>query len=630
MRRILASLLAATLCGGAQAGMEVKWKRPKDSYLGTALFDLYQDRNFTGIIKLAAAHDMNQVKLQHDDSELALAMLNLSYGLHRETAAVMIDLANKGTLNNDIRNHIWFYIAKIRYQRGYFTQAESALSSITGALPLELEQDLQSFMALLLMDRLQYGPAIDVLKQLRGRTTAVPFGRFNTGVSLLLEKEEAEKRQKVGKKIDIDLAAKEEEALKFLRAVASFPGRNTEEKSLHDRANVHLGYISLIEKKDSKAAIEHFEQVRLHGSEANDALLGLGWAHYNLEEYDRALVAWMELAKRNVADQNVQEARVAVPYTLAKLGAMEDAAAKYTFALDSFKQELKSLDTTINLVRKGAYFDKLLTSVEDGVKGWRGDVYSLPKSTESYYFTQMLARHDYQEALKNYRDLRYLLEQLDVWERNLDAYEDTSRYWQGNLQSNLARFDDTSFNQRVKELRDTRDRYAVELMDIELTAEAMKLATPKELEQLNRIRRLKAAVELDAGKSSRETQLNRIDLIERRVLWEIHSNYPSRLRKLKQSIEETDQAITQAVSKKNNLKDTAKKASYAAGKFQARFDTSRAKIKALRPKIDAAVKESEQHLISIALKDLEKRKELLSNFIAQVSFSVGAVFDSGK
>ena len=147
------SLISLWCCGILVAGTEVKWKNVKDPILGDALFHLYQDKNLSGIIQLSADRQLGRVKLQKEEAELALTMLNLAYGLHREAASNLVTIQKRGNINKDISNHIWFYIAKIRYQRGYFAMAESALSQISGALPWELEQDLQLFMALLLLDR---------------------------------------------------------------------------------------------------------------------------------------------------------------------------------------------------------------------------------------------------------------------------------------------------------------------------------------------------------------------------------------------------------------------------------------------------------------------------------------------
>ncbi len=120
-----------------------------------------------------------------------------------------------------------------------------------------------------------------------------------------------------------------------------------------------------------------------------------------------------------------------------------------------------------------------------------------------------------------------------------------------------------------------------------------------------------------------------LNLLERRVLWDIHSQFTSRLRKLKNTITETEQAIADAAGQKNKLQKVVEQGLTDSKTRLARVAKTRAKIKTLRAQLEQEIKTTEKYMIDIALKDLEGRKTLLSNFIAQVSFSVGAFFDMG-
>ncbi len=611
-RFISLTFIGLCYCSTLSAGTEVKWKNVKDPILGDALFHLYQDQNFSGIIQLSADQQLGRVKLQKEEAELALTMLNLSYGLHREAASDMVMLQKRGNVNKDISNHIWFYIAKIRYQRGYFAMAESALSQITGALPWELEQDLQLFMALLLMDRGEFSPASKVLGQIKGNTGAVPFARFNSAVSLVQNEEM-------------------EEALAALQQVSEIEFLTEQEKYLRDRANIYLGYYQLLEEENPEKAISYFEKVHLFGVESNEALLGLGWAHYALDQYEPALVAWSELTTRNTSDPNVQEAMIAVPFTLAKNESFTRSADLYNLALEAFNHEIKSIESTIQSVIKGAFFDKLLTDISEGEKGWNGDVYTLPKSSESYYFTQMLARHDYQEALKNYRDLRYLQNRLTEWRRDLATFDDTNHYWIDNLLNRAKEFSQQQFTKTAQELKDTRTQFMAQLAAIEANRDAMALASSKELRQLARVVELKASLELGASNNPKAQQQRRqLSLLERQILWDIHSKFSSRLRKAKLDLDEVVNTVSQTTQRHQALTTLAQDAVTHARTFDGKIGRLNGKINALQPKIADAIEETEAHLINIAVFALEERRTQLEAFIAQVSFSVGVSYDGKR
>jgi len=56
--------------------------------------------------------------------------------------------------------------------------------------------------------------------------------------------------------------------------------------------------------------------------------------------------------------------------------------------------------------------------------GWFWQLKSLPDAPESRYLYAVLAGHDFQEGLKNYRDLVYLNGTLERWGDSMGAFQD--------------------------------------------------------------------------------------------------------------------------------------------------------------------------------------------------------------
>ena len=54
---------------------------------------------------------------------------------------------------------------------------------------------------------------------------------------------------------------------------------------------------------------------------------------------------------------------------------------------------------------------------------WR-DRATWPRCRAPSHLTPVLAQHEFQEALKNYRDLRFLAKNLDDWREKLGVFED--------------------------------------------------------------------------------------------------------------------------------------------------------------------------------------------------------------
>ena len=141
-------------------------------------------------------------------------------------------------------------------------------------------------------------------------------------------------------------------------------------------------------------------------------------------DFDRALVPWSILAKREVTDPAVQEAMLAVPYAYGKLKAYGRAAQLYGRALAAFGKEIDKLDASIKSIREGNFLKALTREELKQDADWVVKLRNLPKAPETYYLLNLMASNDFQESLKNYLDLEELRRKLAVWDGDLDAFEE--------------------------------------------------------------------------------------------------------------------------------------------------------------------------------------------------------------
>ncbi|MCX7902265.1 MAG: tetratricopeptide repeat protein, partial [Burkholderiaceae bacterium] len=316
-------------------------------HYGDSLFYFFQDRYFTALTSLMVSQHFARLSGHEEDAELLRGGLLLSYGLHKQAGEVFTALIERGA-PPAVRDRAWFYLAKIRYQRGLLAQAEEALARIGGALPAPLDEERTLLAANLLMARGAYAEAAKLLAAVTD--SAGLFTRFNLGVAMI----------KSG-----DVAG----GTALLDQVATAPAHSEEDRSLRDRANVVLGFAAL-QNKDPARARTYLERVRLQGLHANRALLAFGWAALELKQVQAALVPWTELAARTPVDAAVLEAKLAVAYAFAELGAMRQALEGYQQALAAFEREAAALDESIAAIQAGQLTAALLARNPGEEMGW--------------------------------------------------------------------------------------------------------------------------------------------------------------------------------------------------------------------------------------------------------------------
>ena len=133
---LAAATLLAAACGTAGAGTptfpaysdvapNTKARAIEAPYYGDALFHFFQDRYFTSITTLMASQHFQRIAPHDDEAEVLRGGMLLSYGLHKEAGEIFARLIDKGAAP-PVRDRAWFYLAKIRYQRGFLAEADDA------------------------------------------------------------------------------------------------------------------------------------------------------------------------------------------------------------------------------------------------------------------------------------------------------------------------------------------------------------------------------------------------------------------------------------------------------------------------------------------------------------------------
>ena len=349
--------IAALVCLGAAslaAPAAARERAPngtvvQDLAYGEVLFHFFQEDYFTALTRLLAAQQRNELEVHAAEAELMLGGLYLSYGQHRLAGEIFERLLAQ-SVEPEFHDRAWFFLAKIWYQRGYLADAEAALSRIGGELPEALEPERRMLHAQVLMSQERFEEALAALESWRRPSDEwVGYAKYNVGVALV----------RLGRV---------EEGARVLNEVGTLDPENPALAALRDKANVALGY-AWLQAARPLAAKPPLQRVRLEGPFSNKALLGVGWADAELQDYRAALAPWLELKNRSLLDAAVQESLLAVPYAFARLGAERQAADYYTEAIAAFDAEIARLTSAIEAVRRGELIGQLLGR-DPHASGW--------------------------------------------------------------------------------------------------------------------------------------------------------------------------------------------------------------------------------------------------------------------
>ena len=578
----------------------------EEPHYGEILFYFYQEDYFPAIVRLLAAQEQGQLEQHAAQADLLKGGLYLSYGHHLEAAEIFERLL-ADNVNPEIRDRTWFFLAKIWRQRGYLDKAQRALDNIGDNLPDDVKREATMLQAQLLIDGGEYDRAIALLEGWKGKTEWSRYAQFNLGVALVR-------------------SGRMDEASKILEELGDIDPWNEELTSLRDKANLALGY-ALLQSGQAHEAKPLLQRVRLEGPFSNKALLGVGWADAELDRYQRALVPWMELRGRNLLDPAVQESMLAIPYALAQLDSISQAADHYVNAIEAFYEESNRIDRTIGHLESGQFFDEFITDDPLDSTGWYWRMEALPEGPQARYLFHLLATHEFQEGLKNYRALNYLWNNLDRWQQSVEVYANMLETRRLAYEERLPRVQEALSRADIDGMVQRKLEFDALLNDIEQSGDWLALANKREFDMWGEITSLEKTPSLSADIPEADEVRDKIKLLKGVLHWRLEKDFGDRLWRIRRDLRETGEALVETQRARRQVDDSMQKQPLEFRAFDERVYGLEPRIEAMKMRVGDAMAEQRAFLQAIAVGELQAQQRRMDTYTVQARFALAAIYD---
>jgi hypothetical protein len=578
----------------------------KAPHYGDALFYFFQDRYFTSVTTMMASQHFERLQHHDDEAEVLRGGMLASYGMTREAGQIFAQLIDRGA-SAPVRDRAWFYLAKIRYQRGYLPEAEDALGRVENKLPRELEEERGLLQANLLMARADYAGAVSTLSGLPVKTLGSRYVRYNLGIALL-KSGNAKRGTELLDEIGRDSAA------------------NEEYRSLRDRANVALGFSALAENRAQEART-YLERVRLQSLQSSKALLGFGWAADALKDPQLALVPWQELAQRDFGDTAVLEAQIAVPYAYAELGAFGQALQRYESAIAAFERENADLGESIKAIRAGKLIDTLVEQNPGEEMGWFWKISDLTDMPRARHLAQVLAQHEFQEAMKNYRDLRFLAKNLDDWREKLTVFDDMLAARRKAFADRLPLVRERQQQVDIEALVKRRDAVAAEVAAGEAAGDGLAFADAKQLELLEKMKEVRRIVDAPAADEEVFKARDRVRLVAGVLSWQIVQDSVGRLWDAKVELERIEGQLAETKRLADALSQAQRDEPLRFDRFAQRIAAITPVLQVMIPHVAALGREQRLEAQDVAVAELSGQQQRIAAYTTQARFALAQLYD---
>ena len=607
----LAAALALGTAGASAASKEDRkaaLTRVQDLHYGDVLFQSFMGEDLEALIRLEAYDSWSLLPHHQGEAELLAGGLYLQLGMYNEAGRRFESLLAQ-SVPPSVQARAWFYLAKVWYVRGYYDRSTAALRRIESELTPAQQAERVHMEANALLELERYDEAIDLLAKWRSESSWMQYARFNLGAALA----------RVGRLND---------AVPFLDAVGQLDTDNEELLALKDKANLAQGF-AWLQGGEAAKALPVLERVRLQGPQSSRALLGLGWAYTALGRHEDALTPWIELKERNLLDAAVQEAYLAVPYAFAQLGANGQAAQYYEEALNSFQGERGRIDVAVSHIREGSLMQNLLGSddANSPQRGWFWQLQALPDAPESRYLYPVLAGNDFQEGLKNFRDLAYVGSVLARWDENMVVYDDMIDTREQAYAERVPRADALLGSAALDNLTARRKTVEGRINDVVNLEDVAALGTPEQREQWQRIADIEVGLMTQPDGEETAAAREKLRLVKGVLYWDLRQIYPERLYQQRRELRSLDKLLAESHGRWLRVEEARRTAPTTTGDFGQRIAALQARLAALRARIDTAATAQEGLLAGIATGELEAQRQRLVDYEEQARFALATIYD---
>jgi len=587
----------------------------KDVFFGETLYHAFQEDWFQAIARLDTElgqyrrldePGLDTLSYHINQAQFGVGDFELGYRMHLRAGRAMTAVI-EGNVEEPVRNEAIYRLARLYFQKDQPEDAFHALERIRGGVPAAIRDDLEFLRGQILLANGRFPEAARAFKDLQKAGSLEGFAGYNLGIALMKEGKEQDGRESLDRTGQI---------------LSDTPAT----LAIRDKSNLVLGY-KLLEENAGENARLVLERVRLSGPFSNRALLGSGWADASQGRFERALVPWSILAEREVTDPAVQEALLAVPYAYGKLNVHGRAAVLYGKALESFGKEVDKLGASIKSVKEGKFLQALSREELKQDSDWVVRLRSLPEAPETHYLLQLMASHDFQESLKNYLDLNELQKKLDVWERDLDAFEDIIRERRAYYEPLLPEID-RAFRQLDSQMRlrlEQRERIQKRLNAMLTAPRPDYLATGEERIISENIGRMEQALAANGGTPD-ETK-ERINRLQGVLLWNISTEYDQRLTDTFRNQRDLNEVMDRLKKQYNAFVRTRQAATQSYEGYDDLISRERNRIASARENVKVLMACQGNMLETMAVNELARRRERLEKFQITARFAIADSYD---
>jgi hypothetical protein len=299
-------------------------------------------------------------------------------------------------------------------------------------------------------------------------------------------------------------------------------------------------------------------------------------------------------------------------------------------AIEAFNEEINRIDAAISTIRQGDMLDVLMSNDVPDELGWFWFLEQLPSSNVNHYLYHLLATHEFQEALKNYRDLKFMQGNLGRWDESMFAFQDMLDTREAAYQQRLPMIEESLGKFDLDAMMEKRLEYESRLNSVDKNEDILGLATPKEQEIWNQLMEIEDKLAGFPRDAALDEAREKHKLLKGVLLWKLTESYKARLWRDRKGIKDLDRALKEAQRRYVLVERAQEEAPRRTQQFAQRIDALYPRLDTLQGRVDQALVDQDLYIQDVAVNELEAQKKRLGTYLVQARFALATIYDQSS
>jgi hypothetical protein len=576
---------------------ENKHDDTNELFYKNTLFHYYSGDYITALSKAMINNEKYNNSTLEPRNKLLLGGIYLAYGLNYDAKTIFENI-NTDSLDEELRNIIWFYIGRDFYRNFDYNNSAAALERISEQFPRTRKLEKTNILSNVYVHNNNLVKLERMLENSNPDSANYQYILFNLAIAHLKQNNP-------------------EKGKKYLIKLTEDKPENIEQASIADKARLHLANLHF-KNEDYKSTIKYIDDMNADGLFAESAIYLSALAHSMSGNSKRAFSLLNKLKTRESKDIYQFYSILLIARILEQNGNLEDSLKVLNDGVVSIQHTKKELDELIKKIRSQLFFDNFR-------KDENGEI-TIVSPQYKYLLAELSFNRDFSGLYNHYIDLLNLRETVNHWKNQIPEFYIMLKERDKHFKQKKKAISTTKYSDIRNDYAEKLGKLEIKFNKINATHDVEGLYTQSETEYSEDLNYVSDTITKLKKHEDLGDYEYKVDLMKGINYWNAAQQYHTRIWETESNLKQSRKHLKALDEQIASLKVSAN-SEFNYSMHKNTIDSLYSRLKKLDARLETTTVNLKEQLIKTAAAELDKRFKNIDSYYRAFKFDVARVSD---